>query len=147
MQPKHTVFETNFTVFPQNTNYLFPDISGPLADVVGVNRRPMVFGGKVLAEMDIAAAMCVIRAIYGTDCWSALTVTVDNVTFWHGATLGDICYLKAELARTGHKSLDIQVEGEVEKHGSGERIRCCSGRFRFVTINQEGKTIPHGLKI
>jgi len=38
---QNITFQKSFIVFPQDTNYMYP----------------MVFGGKVLAEMDIAAGI------------------------------------------------------------------------------------------
>lgn len=126
----NTVFETTFTVFPQHSNYLQP---------------PMVFGGKVLAEMDICAAMTAKRLLYGTECTDAITVAVNKVTFFVGAQIGDLIFLRGEVIKLGVKSILMRVEGWRENH-DGTRERICEGEFTFVA-RKNGKTYPHGLRL
>ena len=124
------VYNSTFTVFPQDCNYLIP---------------PMVFGGKVLSEMDVCAAMACRRLLYGTECTDSVTVQVDKVTFFVGAVIGDLVFLRGEIVKLGHKSIVIHVEGERENH-DGKRERICCGDFTFVS-RKNGKSHPHGLKL
>lgn len=121
-----------FTVMPADTNYMYP----------------MVFGGKVLAEMDIAAAQRV-RSLLNENhshlC--AVTVAVDKVTFFAGAEVGDIVILKSHILRMGIKSIKIKVEGVRQCKGSSESYKLCTGEFTFVTKNHstDDKGTSHGL--
>ena len=71
------IFENSFVVFPKDTNY----------------NPPMVFGGKILAEMDIAAACCARRLLYSSHIKDAVTVAVNNVSFFIGAEVKDLIFL------------------------------------------------------
>lgn len=115
---KNKIFETSFVVMPQDTNYM----------------PPMVFGGKVMAEMDIAAGMAVRRAIIDSPtAKDAVTTRVTDIEFHVGAKIGDLIFLKAEIIRTGFTSITIQVNG-VRELKDGRRQKICNGIFTFVTV-------------
>lgn len=99
---------------------------------------PMIFGGKLLSEMDICAAMTTRRFLYASnEAKDAVTVAVKNVSFFVGAVIGDLIYLEGEVVRTGSTSIDIHVVGYREKHPVlGEEIKrqkICEGDFRFCS--------------
>lgn len=132
----NSVYETSFVVFPQDTNYMYP----------------MVFGGKVMSEMDIAAAICVRRALIGASAEYAVTTRATNIEFHVGAVVGDLVFLTARIVRVGTTSINIDVEGVRElKDGSKEKI--CNGSFTFVTVENPAavgpdrklQPKPHGL--
>jgi len=128
----HTKYETGFTVFPQDTNYMYP----------------MLFGGKLLSEMDMCAASCVRRALYDSPCADAVTVKVVETNFWHGAEVKDLIFLKAEIVRFGIKSIEVKITGLVEEgQGTGERIKLCDGTFIFVSRDKNKKSAPHELSL
>lgn len=128
-------FSTSFIVFPQDTNYMYP----------------MVFGGKVMAEMDIAAAMAVRRAlIVSHTAKDAVTTRARNIQFHVGATVGDLVELNAKIVKLGVTSIEIDVEGFRElKDGTRERI--CNGVFTFVTVEFQNERsfskVPHNLTL
>lgn len=138
------VYETSFTVFPQDTNYMYP----------------MLFGGKLLSEMDIAAALTCRRVLYKSEkAKDAVTVGIKNVNFHHGAVVKDIIYLKARVIKLGIKSIEVRVDGWVEKGNSkhkdlklGENTKLCDGIFTFcaseeIDPNGTVRPIAHGLSM
>lgn len=132
---KNKFFETSFVVMPQDTNYM----------------PPMVFGGKVMAEMDIAAAMAVRRAIIDSPtAKDAVTTRVNNIEFHVGAKIGDLIFLKAEIVKLGITSITIEVEG-VRELKNGRREKICNGIFTFVTVKFKDERIfekiPHELEM
>lgn len=115
-----------FTVFPDDLNY-----AGTL------------FGGKLLAEMDIAAVKAVRRKTYGLDCDGIVTAAVDRVDFLQPAQLGDIIDLKSRIAYTGTSSFVVCVEVTREdKFGLVSTI--CEASFTMVTLKNK-KPFAHGL--
>jgi len=114
-----------FTVFPEDLNY-----TGSL------------FGGKILAEMDVAAIKPVRRVLYGTDCEGAVTVSLDKVDFKNPAYLGDIIEMKARILRLGRTSIDVEVEVSREDQ-NGEIAGICDARFTFVSV-KNNEPYPHG---
>lgn len=128
-----TIFNHTFTVFPEHTNYM----------------PPMIFGGKLLSEMDICSAMTARRFLYSSDtARDAVTVAVSNVSFYVGAVVKDLIFLQGEVVRTGISSIDIHVSGYREKDG-GVREKICDGDFRFVSCkkpeNGVVERVAHGL--
>jgi len=114
-----------FTVFPEDLNY-----TGSL------------FGGKILAEMDVAAIKPVRRVLYGSDCEGAVTVSLDKVDFKNPAYLGDIIEMKARIIRLGRTSIDVEVEVSREDQKGGI-ASICDARFTFVSV-KDNKPYPHG---
>lgn len=55
---------------------------------------------------------------------------------------GEILDLGAEVVRLGTTSIVLQVEGRELLSG----VLCCEGEFVFVTVDDEGRKCPHGLK-
>jgi len=124
-----TNFETSFVVMPKDCNYL----------------GDMLFGGALLAHMDIAAAMAVRRTLYSSEVKTALTVAVNNVTFLVGATIGDLIFLKATIIKLGIKSLTILVEGHRENQYNGTIDKICTGEFVFCAVDKDRKPARHCL--
>jgi acyl-CoA hydrolase len=114
-----------FTVFPEDLNY-----TGSL------------FGGKLLAEMDVAAIKPVRRILYGTACDGAVTVSLDKVDFKNPAYLGDIIELHASIIRLGRTSMDVAVHVSREDQ-TGEVATICEARFTFVSL-KDNEPCPHG---
>lgn len=136
-----TIFNHTFTVFPEHSNYM----------------PPMIFGGKLLAEMDICAAMTARRFLYSspTGARDAVTVAVTGINFYIGAVIKDLIFLTGEVVRTGASSIDIQVIGHRERasgeHPTSYREKICDGFFRFVSchppVNGEVTRLNHGLMV
>lgn len=116
----------SFTVFPQDMNY-----------------GDSLFGGKVLAEMDIAGVKVVRRALYGTECDSCVTASFERVDFKRPGKLGDLITMTAEIKSLGKSSIQVRVTviGESLK---GELEEICAGNITFVAL-QHGKPHAHGL--
>lgn len=114
----------SFIVFPEDLNY-----AGTL------------FGGKVLAEMDLTAAKAARRILYGTGCDGAVTASLNKVDFKQPALLGDIIELSASIQRLGRTSIDIYVHVSKENQ-LGETNTICEATFTFVSVFN-GKPFPH----
>src|SRR5688572_17268075 len=116
-----------FTVFPEDLNY-----AGTL------------FGGKILAEMDLAAANTARKLLYQTNCDTAVTASISMVNFQKPSYLGDIIEMACNVTRLGRTSIDIHVHVIKEsKRGKTETI--CEADFTFVSI-KDGKPHPHFYK-
>lgn len=116
----------SFTVFPQDLNY-----------------AESLFGGKVMAEMDIAGVKVVRRALYGTGAEGAVTASVDRIDFKKPAFLGDLITMVSEIKTLGKSS--IQVKISVSRESTiGEIEDICAANFTFVAIKNK-KSYHHGL--
>jgi acyl-CoA hydrolase len=114
----------SFTVFPDDLNY-----AGSL------------FGGKLLAEMDLAAANTARRILYPSSCDGAVTVSVDKVDFKQPAKLGDIIEIRTLIVKLGRTSITVRVNVTKEdKYGQIEVI--CSANFTMVAMKAD-RPYPH----
>lgn len=130
----NTEFKTTFVVFPKDCN----------------KYQYMVFGGKMLAEMDICAALTVGRFLYDSPngCDAELTVGVDKVSLLDGPVVGDLIEFRGKIVHTGIKSIRVWVEGWRLTKASEEKVSV--GQFAFVSAKMvDGKPVitPHGMKI
>ena len=76
----NTEYITDFTVFPEHINF------------VGT-----LFGGVLLAKMDIAAATLVRKLLYDTEADGAVTASMDKVDFLAPGHVGDLITIKSIL--------------------------------------------------
>lgn len=129
-KPKLTEYSTSFTVFPDHTNY---------------NDPPSIFGGKMLAEMDNAAAMACRRALYSTDCTDAITVAVNDVVFLRPAYIGEMVHLEATVIGVGDKSLTVRVI--CRREDKGGKIEMMAQSMFVFCARKQGKPHPHGLEL
>ncbi len=116
----------SFTVFPQDLNY-----AGSL------------FGGKVMAEMDISGVKVVRRSLYGTGADGCVTASVDRIDFKKPAYLGDLITMIAEIKAFGKSSIQVRIKVTSENI-QGEVDDICAANFTFVAI-KEKKPFLHGL--
>jgi acyl-CoA thioesterase YciA len=97
-----------------------------------------IFGGWVLAQMDIAAGICAGQRAQGR----VVTVAVDSMSFIRPVKVGDILGVYTEVAETGRTSMKIHVEAWVRRGRIGDREKVTEATFKFVSIDDEGKSTP-----
>ena len=97
-----------------------------------------IFGGWVLSQMDIAAGIC---AGQRAQC-RVVTVAVDGMSFIRPVKVGDILGVYTHIVETGRTSIVIHVEAWVRRDRIGLREKVTQGRFKFVAIDENGKSTP-----
>ncbi len=129
LETKH---ETSFVVFPVDCN------ANP----------PMLFGGKVLSEMDRCAAIAARRLLYGSPATGDyVTVGVNNVKFIKSGQVKDLIYVKAEVVKLGEKSITINVVVERETKDL-KRETLATAEYVFVAYDVVNKkAVSHGLNL
>ena len=122
-------FETNFTVFPTDTNFHEP---------------PCIFGGCMLAKMDICAAMATRQVLRGLNTGADDAVTVNvHTSFARPAYVGDIVYLTGYVEEVGSKSVTTRVIA-IREDKDGKKERMAEGMFVFVA-RKAGVPHVHGI--
>lgn len=111
---------------------------------------PMVFGGKLLAEMDRIAGITTRRFLYNspTGVRDAVTVAINGVKCHRSAQVKDLIVVMGHVAAVGAKSVTIAVRVERETMEKSGVIRelLAEGEFVFVAYDREkGVAVPHGL--
>ena len=124
----------SFTVMPKDCNF---------NNNVNNNKNDILFGGKLLYEIDYAGAKIVRRATYGLDIDMIVTASLDKINFEKPSFLGDIVSMEAVVKSLGKSSISIRIIVSRESL-IGEIERVCSANMVFVTM-KNGKPIPHNL--
>jgi acyl-CoA hydrolase len=99
-----------------------------------------VFGGQILAWLDLCAAICAQRHTGRT----AITVCIDELMFERPIKVGQVVVLKARLTAAFRTSVEVLVEVEGEEATTGLRWPCVSAFVSFVAVdeNRVPVTVP-----
>ncbi len=103
-----------------------------------VNGAGMLFGGQLMAWMDIAGAICAKRHANH----DVVTACVEKLNFYKPAKPNDVVVIKANMVSVGNTSMRVAVSAEIEQYGEREnRAKTCSAIFTFVTLNSMGEKL------
>jgi acyl-CoA thioesterase YciA len=91
-----------------------------------------IFGGWLLAQMDIAAGIVAYQRSKGR----VATVAVDAMTFHQPVFVGDLVSCYAQVLRVGRTSIAMQVEVWARRARTGEEVKVTEGRFTCVAIDE-----------
>ncbi len=97
-----------------------------------------IFGGWILAQMDIAGGMMASEIAGGR----TVTVTVEKMVFKLPVHVGDIISIHGALLRVGNSSIDISLEvwaKPLSGEFRAERHLVTEGISRYVAIDDRGR--------
>lgn len=109
-----------------------------LAMPADTNPSGDIFGGWLLAQMDIAAGTVAHDRARGR----VVTVALDAMAFHAPVYVGDLVSCYAEVVRVGRTSLTLHVEAWARRGRTGEEVRVTEGRFTMVAVDREGRPRP-----
>jgi acyl-CoA thioesterase YciA len=111
-----------------------------LAMPADTNPAGDIFGGWLLAQMDIAAGTLAYERAKGR----VATIAVDGMTFHKPVLVGDLVSCYARLLRVGRTSITMQIEVWARRGRTGEEIKVTEGRFTCVAIddNRQPRLVP-----
>ncbi len=102
-----------------------------------INYNGHIFGGWILAQMDIAAGITAGRRARGP----VATVAVDGMTFIKPILPGDIISVYTEIKKIGRTSMQILVDVIADRRGK-ETVAVTKGIFTFVAIDANHQPRP-----
>src|SRR5690349_13223724 len=94
-----------------------------------------IFGGWLMAQMDLAAGNAAVRRARGR----CATVAVDGMAFHRPVAVGDEVSLYADIQHVGRTSLRIHVQAWRRPRHGDHMIKVTEGMFTFVALDDEGK--------
>ena len=101
--------------------------------------RPRLFGGQIMAWIDVVGAVAARRYARG----AVTTVCVDNLSFLRPAYLNDTVVQEAVVTWAGHTSLEVRVDSFVERlDGSREPINRAYLVFVALDENDAPRPVP-----
>lgn len=154
---------SNFSSRPDAMTTSTPDPSSPLPSLVGSGNQdwqrelvlrvmPMpadsnangdIFGGWIMAQVDIAGAVAGARVARGR----IATVAVNQFIFKQPVSVGDLLSFYATVTRVGNTSVTVHVEVYAERNPAAPHIvKVTEANLTYVAIDLEGRprTIPKG---
>lgn len=97
-----------------------------------------VFGGWIMAQMDLAAGNMAARVSQGRGA----TVAVEGMQFHRPLKVGDEVTLYATLTKVGRTSLRIHIDVWGRARMSDQSVKVTEAEFAFVALDEHGKPRP-----
>ncbi|HEY8079005.1 MAG TPA: acyl-CoA thioesterase [Labilithrix sp.] len=110
----------------QMTEYVLPQHANALGSV---------FGGQIMAWIDLCAAICAQRH----SGRMAVTAFVDDLKFEQPVRVGEVVRLEARVTAAFRTSMEIEVIVEGEDATTGRRWPCVNALVTFVAIDESRK--------
>ena len=104
-----------------------------------VNANGDIFGGWVMAQVDIAGAVLPSRLAKGR----IATVAVNQFVFKQPVSLGDLLSFYARVERIGRTSVTVHVEVWAERNPANlQLVKVTEASLTYVAIDRDGKPRP-----
>jgi acyl-CoA thioesterase YciA len=103
------------------------------------NANGDIFGGWVMAQVDLAGSVLPARHVRGR----MATVAVNQFIFKQPVRVGDILSFFAHVHRIGNTSITVQVEVFAERFSAqGQYVKVTEASLTYVAIDDEGRPRP-----
>ncbi len=100
-----------------------------------VNQNGDIFGGWIMAQVDIAGAIPAMRRARGR----VVTVAVNSFLFKQPVSVGDVVSFFAEVVGTGRTSIKVNVEVYAERNPTQPiTVKVTEATLTYVAIDQHG---------
>ncbi len=102
-----------------------------------------IFGGVILSEIDLAAAVEAVKTHSGR----TVTVAMDEVVFRAPVYVGDLVSFHTETLHIGKTSVRVKVSVWAERRfADGDQVQVTEAEVTMVAVDDEGKktAIQHG---
>lgn len=113
----------------QMTEYVLPQHANAMGNV---------FGGQIMAWIDLCAAICAQRH----SGHMAVTTFVDDLKFQAPVKVGEVAHLEAWVSAVFRTSMEITVRVLGEDSRSGRRWPCVNALLTFVAVDDNAKPTP-----
>jgi len=97
-----------------------------------INANGHIFGGWVLAQMDIAGGIVAGNVAKGP----VATVAIDAMEFIEPILLSDVISIYAQVERRGRTSLGIRIEVHATRDRGKMHLKVTEALFTFVAIDE-----------
>ena len=106
-----------------------------------------IFGGWLLAQMDLAGGTYAMEAARGR----VATVGIEAMSFHRPVYVGDRVSCHCSTWRVGRTSFSVHVETWARRRGAGPgvvEVKVTEGVFTFVALNEDGskRVLPQELR-
>ena len=103
------------------------------------NQNGDIFGGWVMAQVDLAGAVIPARLVKGR----MATVAVKEFIFKQPVRVGDMLSFYSKVVRIGKTSITVKVEVYAERLAAQRRyIKVTEAQLTYVAIDSQGRPRP-----
>jgi acyl-CoA thioesterase YciA len=100
------------------------------------NANGDIFGGWVMAQVDLAGSVLPARVIKGR----MATVAVNEFLFKQPVRVGDLLSFYSEVVRIGRTSITVKVEVYAERfRAQGQYTKVTEATATYVAIDEQGR--------
>jgi acyl-CoA thioesterase YciA len=104
-----------------------------------VNANGDIFGGWVMAQVDLAGAVLPARLAQGR----IATVAVNQFVFKQPVRIGDLLSFYAQILRIGRTSITVEVEVYAQRLSAQDKVvKVTEATLTYVATDAEGKPRP-----
>ena len=104
-----------------------------------VNSNGDVFGGWIMAQVDMAGSVLCSRIAKGR----IATVAVNEFVFKQAVSVGDLLSFYARVERIGRTSVSVHVQVYAERDPAAPQVvKVTEANLTYVAIDAEGKPRP-----
>ena len=103
------------------------------------NANGDIFGGWIMAQVDLAGSVLPVRIAKGR----VTTVAVNQFIFKQPVSIGDLLSFYATVERVGNTSITVRVEVYAERNPADVQVvKVTEANLTYVAIDREGKPRP-----
>jgi acyl-CoA thioesterase YciA len=103
------------------------------------NANGDIFGGWIMAQVDVAGAVLPARIARGR----IATVAVNQFVFKQPVSVGDLLSFYARVLRVGNTSVTVHVEVYAERDPAAPQVvKVTDANLTYVAIDHEGQPRP-----
>ena len=115
----------------------FQPVGRIIAMPADTNPEGDIFGGWLLAQMDVAGA----TPAFELACGRCATVALDGMVFHQPVSVGDEVSIYAHVISSGRTSIRVQVDAWKRARGQPQAasVRVTQGVFTYVAIDEHRK--------
>ena len=95
------------------------------------NHTGDIFGGWIMAQVDLAGAVPAMRVAQGR----VATVAVNSFVFRQPVLVGDIVSLYADVVRIGRTSITVSVEVYAQHRGASDAVEVTEAVLTYVAVD------------
>ncbi len=98
------------------------------------NSGGSIFGGWIMSQIDIAAAIPALERARGR----VATVAVNSIEFHEPVFVGDVISCYAEVIKTGHTSITVKVEVYAERNPEKKKtVKVTEAELTYVALDEK----------
>jgi acyl-CoA thioesterase YciA len=108
-----------------------------LAMPADANAAGDIFGGWVVSQMDLAAAICAADRARNR----VATVAINTLVFRKPVKIGDTLSVYTSIQRVGRTSITVLIEAWAQRYQTQNRVKVTEGVFVMVALDDAGEPV------